>query len=408
MGLVWPEPRSSAAGQRINELLRLFAAHGFSITFCSAAQETEYSELPQEIEINRAEIKLNDASFDTWIALQKPNIVVFDRFIIEEQFGWRVARFAPNALRILDTEDLHFLREARRISLLSNQKEKNDELINPITLREIAAIYRCDLSIVISEVERNILHTHFQIPQQLLYTLGFLRNSSSSNPLNQPSYAQRQGFVFIGNFMHAPNKDAVYWIKEKIWPFIREKLPNADLLVYGAYMKKGDLRLNSPDEGFYMMGRADEAIETLSNARVLLAPLRFGAGLKGKCVDAMQAGTPSITTTIGAEGFIDSSNNWCGFVADKPETIASHAIQVHENEAIWIEKQRRGFELFNELFASRQPASDFMAHINHLLDTLINHRNRNFIGAMLQHHSMQSTYYMAKWIEEKNKTAVSR
>ena len=109
IGLVWPEPRSSAAGQRMNELLRLFAANGFLITFCSAAQATEYSELPQEIEINRAEIKLNDTSFDAWIAKQNPNIVVFDRFITEEQFGWRVARYVPDALRILDTEDLHFL-----------------------------------------------------------------------------------------------------------------------------------------------------------------------------------------------------------------------------------------------------------------------------------------------------------
>ncbi len=408
IGLVWPEPRSSAAGQRMNELLRLFAANGFLITFCSAAQATEYSELPQEIEINRAEIKLNDTSFDAWIAAQNPNIVVFDRFITEEQFGWRVARYAPDALRILDTEDLHFLREARRISLSSHLTENDDVLINPTTLRELAAIYRCDLSIVISEVERNILLTHFQIPAQLIYTLGFMRNSISSNNTDQPSYAQRHGFVFIGNFMHAPNKDAVYWIKEKIWPLIRKKLNTAEIFVYGAYMKNSDLLLNRPNEGFNVMGRADDAVETLSQARVLLAPLRFGAGLKGKCIDAMQAGTPSITSTIGAEGLIESGAQWCGFVADEPEAIAAHAIQLYESEVLWLEKQRRGFELFNNLFSSKQPAVDFIAHVNHLIVTLSNHRKQNLIGTILQHHSMQSTYYMAKWIEEKNKSAVPR
>ena len=408
IGLVWPEPRSSAAGQRMNELLRLFAAYGYSITFCSAAQETEYSELPEEIEIHRAAIKLNDASFDVWIAVQKPDIVVFDRFITEEQFGWRVAKFAPNALRILDTEDLHFLREARRISIASHPSENEDALINPITLRELAAIYRCDLSIIISEVERMLLITHFQIPMHLLYTLGFLRTLAASHTPELPSYTQRHGFVFIGNFMHAPNKDAVNWIKEKIWPLIRQRLKNAALHVLGAGMKNGDLQLHRPDEGFYVLGRADDAVEAISQARVLLAPLRFGAGLKGKCVDAMQAGTPSVTSSIGAEGFIESGAEWCGFVADEPETIASHAIQLHENEVLWIEKQRRGFELFKNLFASEQPTSEFMAHLQHLMDTLDQHRKRNFIGAMLQHHSIQSTYYMAKWIEEKSKSTMPR
>jgi glycosyltransferase involved in cell wall biosynthesis len=408
IGLVWPEPRSSAAGKRMNELLRLFADNRFLITFCSAAQKNEYSELPYEVEIHQADIKLNDASFDDWITSQNPDIVVFDRFVTEEQFGWRVAKFAPNALRILDTEDLHFLREARRISISSHREENDNNLLNPITMRELASIYRCDLSIVISEVERNLLIEYFQIPSNLLYTLGFLRKPLSFEYDKGRPYHQRHGFIFIGNFMHAPNKDAVYWLKEKIWPLIRQKLSTAELKIYGAYMKNNDLALHRSDEGFTMMGRAEDAVEVLSQARVLLAPVRFGAGLKGKCVDAMQAGTPSITTQVGAEGFINVEADWCGFIANEPEAIAYFATQLHENETLWIEKQRRGFELFNKTCASTEPAVNFMAHVMHLIDTLKNHRKQNIIGAMFQHHRMQSTYYMAKWIEEKNASNAPR
>jgi glycosyltransferase involved in cell wall biosynthesis len=408
IGLVWPEPRSSAAGQRMNELLCLFAANGFLVTFCSAAQETEFTELPDNVAIHRAEIKLNDPSFDAWIAAQNPQIVVFDRFITEEQFGWRVAKFAPNAVRILDTEDLHFLREARRISISSNQTKNAETLVNSITLRELASVYRCDLSIVISEVERNLLIAHFQIPSYLLYTLGFLRKSVSFENTERRSYHQRHGFIFIGNFMHAPNKDAVYWIKDKIWPLIRQKLSTAELKIYGAYMKNSDLSLNLSDEGVNVMGRAEDAVEVLSQARVLLAPLRFGAGLKGKFVDAMQAGTPSITSPVGAEGFVEADADWCGFVLDHPEAIASYAVDLHENEALWLSKQHRGFELFHRLFESEQRAADFIAHVMHLMNTINNHRKQNIIGAMFQHHRMQSTYYMAKWIEEKNASNAPR
>ncbi|UZJ65054.1 hypothetical protein OKW96_01845 [Sphingobacterium sp. KU25419] len=108
IGLVWPEPSSSAAGFRIIQLLKSFQNNGNTITFASAASRSPYSADLSAMGIHEVEIKLNDASFNDFVQELNPNIVVFDRFMTEEQYSWRVAQECPDAVRILDTEDLHF------------------------------------------------------------------------------------------------------------------------------------------------------------------------------------------------------------------------------------------------------------------------------------------------------------
>ncbi|RZK83270.1 MAG: glycosyltransferase, partial [Pedobacter sp.] len=112
IGLVWPEPTSSAAGTRIVQLVNLFLANGNEVHFASAALKGEFSFDLVSIGVINHDIKLNDSSFNHWIAVLNPAVVVFDRFMVEEQYGWRVQQECPNAVLILDTEDLHFLRHA--------------------------------------------------------------------------------------------------------------------------------------------------------------------------------------------------------------------------------------------------------------------------------------------------------
>lgn len=109
IGLVVPEPASTAAGTRMLQLIDLFRERNYEITFLTSAGNIEFSE-----KIDFQKIEINDSSFDELINNLDPDIVLFDRFVTEEQFGWRVSENCPQALKILDTEDLHFLREARR------------------------------------------------------------------------------------------------------------------------------------------------------------------------------------------------------------------------------------------------------------------------------------------------------
>jgi glycosyltransferase involved in cell wall biosynthesis len=103
-------------------------------------------------------------------------------------------------------------------------------------------------------------------------------------------------FVTIGNFMHKPNVDSILWLKETLWPQIRAQLPSAELHVWGAYAQDRHRHLTNKKQGFFVKGHADDCFDTLSRYRVLLAPLRFGAGIKGKVADSWAVGTPVVTT----------------------------------------------------------------------------------------------------------------
>lgn len=327
IGYVWPEPNSSAAGSRMIQLLDYFLEANFSVTFATTAVPTPFSEILTHKGISTRIIQLNNPSFDTFIKTLQPRIVLFDRFMMEEQFGWRVSKNCPDAIRILDTEDLHFLRKHREAEF----KEKDQDSIKTSELakREIASIYRCDLSLIISETELSFLKKEFNIPDYLLFYLPFLFDKITPEEINQlPSYPERKHFINIGNFKHAPNIDAVKFLKENIWPLINKELPDAKMFIYGAYPSEHIEQMKDPEKNFYVKGRVKNAGEVVRKARVSLAPLRFGAGLKGKLTETMIFGTPSVTTTIGAEG-INDNLEWNGEISNDPVEFAKFAIELY-------------------------------------------------------------------------------
>ena len=401
IGLVWPEPKSSAAGTRMLQLIELFQEQGFSIVFASAAQESDFSYDLKSFGVTTQKIVLNSNTFDDFIKELNPEIVLFDRFVIEEQFGWRVYENCPNAMRILDTVDLHSLRLTRQNAVKKNIAfELSHLLTSEMAKREMASILRCDLSLIISEIEMQILLETFKINVDLLYYLPLFFDSKEENLIF--NFHQKKDFVFIGNFIHEPNWDAVKQLKEKIWPEIRKQLPDAIMHIYGAYPSQKVLQLHNAKEKFIIHGRAENSNDVIKTAKILLAPIRFGAGLKGKLLEAMQLGTPSITTNIGAEG-INGNYNWNGFITDDFEEFASKAVLLHQDEMIWNQSQKKGFEILENRFKKDLFENKFTDKINFIKSNLENHRSQNFMGSLLLHHTALSTKYMSRWIEEKNK-----
>lgn len=401
---VWPEPKSSAAGSRMMQLIALFQQNGWKITVASPSNKTEFSTDLKKLNINSVPIEVNHSGFDKFVQNLQPEAVIFDRFVIEEQFGWRVAEQCPGAIRILDTEDLHCLRKARRKAVGADRSFNPTELLKSDTAkREVASILRCDLSLIISEFEIKLLRNLFSVDDRLLHYLPFLLSPINESVINNwPSFAERQHFVTIGNFRHAPNRDAVLHLKNDIWPSIHKKMPTIQMNIYGAYPSAKAEALHQPEQNFYIRGRAEDAKTVTNQARVLLAPLRFGAGLKGKLIEAMQCGTPSITTDIGAEG-LNGNLEWNGTVANNPEAFAASAVELYSNRKKWEKAQKKGKKIINTRFTKEKFGPDFMRRVAAIHQNLNEHRTQNFTGAMLKHHSMASTKYMSKWIEEKNK-----
>jgi hypothetical protein len=402
IGFVWPEPKSSAAGSRMIQLIEQFQSQDYEITFASAAKTSKNTFDLSIIGVEKRDILLNDPSFDNFISELKPDAVLFDRFMTEEHYGWRVAEQCPQALRILDTEDFHGLRKARELALKQKEHVLLTHLQNDITKREVASIYRCDLSLIISEAEIDILINQFKIDKGLLYYLPFLLDPiSAKEQKSLPNFEERQNFITIGNFLHAPNYDAVLYLKQSIWPLIRKQLPKAELYIYGAYESQKVSQLQNIKEGFLINGFAKDVNEVMKSARVCLASLRFGAGLKGKLIDAMQNGTPCLMSSIAAEGmFGDLESN--GFVEDDVQGFVDSAVNLYSNADVWKLKQENGFKVLNQRFNKTEVEIEFNTKIEELSNTLKTHREVNFIGQLLMHQSLQSTKYMSKWIEAKN------
>ncbi|MGB5651436.1 MAG: glycosyltransferase family 4 protein, partial [Sedimenticolaceae bacterium] len=172
--------------------------------------------------------------------------------------------------------------------------------------------------------------------------------------------------------------------------------------IYGAYPPPRATQLNNAGQGFHIRGWADDAHQVMRRARVCLAPLRFGAGLKGKLVDAMSCGTPNVTTSVGAEA-MHAELPWSGAIADDPEVFARLAVGLYQSKDQWQQARKNGATIINTLYDAVELGERLLQRINHLRGYLAAHRLDNFTGAMLQHHTQQSTRYMAQWIEAKNR-----
>ena len=318
--------------------------------------------------------------------------------MIEEQFGWRVTEFASNAIRILNTEDLHSLRQTREACYKKNEdfsfsKWKKNET----TKREIASIYRSDLSLMISNEETKLLKNVFDISEKILLTLPFLVDPITKEQIsNWPDFETRQNFLFVGNGKHAPNIAAIKYLKTKLWPLIKEKLPNTKLHIYGAYLPQQVTEMNKPEHGFLENGWFTDIDSIMQKARVNLAPLLFGAGIKGKRIDGMRNGTPSLTTTIGAEG-IPNFNS----ISDNDIEFAKQGVELYSNKAEWLKAQKHNLSILNTHFSKEELQQKLTSALTNLSYNLPEHRSQNFIGSLLQHQTMASTKFMSKWIEEK-------
>jgi len=442
VSFIWPERSSSAAGVRTTSLIKAFQAWGWAVHFLASAAPNAYSAELQEdlgVVVHRC-IPNRGADFDQALAAAAPDVVVFDRFTAEEAWSFRVRKMRPSAARVLDMQDMHSLRRARQAVIeaggsvadamhtVPNATSSANDLA-----RELASVHRSDLTLVCSSAELELLKVRYGLPSHKLVLAPFFCGPiSETEAAALPSFAARSGFVTIGNFMHRPNLDSVRWLCQEVWPLVRARLPSATLSVYGAYADRapgtggqGAKLFNRPGEGLFVHGFADSVGSVLAPARVMLAPLRFGAGIKGKIVDAWQHGLPVVTTPIGAEGMRSlplydrkdtrdhglaggeeassgESESWGGsWQSLSADEVAFSAIRLHDDEVAWGKSQVAGVRLLGDLFPRDVGLRSIRVSIERCLENLTVLRESDFVGAMLWHHSARSTEYFSRWIELK-------
>lgn len=262
-----------------------------------------------------------------------------------------VRRFAPRAALVYDTIDLHCLRLDREQEVnpsdgLKRRAQRYREL-------ECMAASRSDLVYVVSPVEVPILRT--MVPGANVRVL-----SNIHEPRTDVSGPQgREGLLFLGGFQHAPNVDAVMYFVTDVFPKVRERFPEAIFRVVGSDPPPSLLGLQVP--GVEILGYVEDIEPILDRSRVMVAPLRFGAGVKGKINTAMANGLPVVTSTVGAEGMglVDGKN--C-LIADESGNVAAAIARLILDDATWSSIASAGFAVIADQF-SRKLALDEMLHL---------------------------------------------
>lgn len=390
----WPQPQACSAGQHLQQILDAFLKCGWQVTFASSAEPREPKADLAALGVVEQHISAEDQGF---LARQAMHVVLFDGFMSEEHFASHVAQQRPNALRVLLSGGLQSLREARQHLLrqrLIEGLDPNDfralfatsgpdlyRQMAPTELaqRELAAVWRCDLTLLTSQAELDLLANGFGTPEYLLHYCPPLVDP----PAPMRPFAERQHFVSLGDFATAAQHDALLWLKHNLWPVLRRQLPEAQLYLYGANSTASNMALHAPEQGLHVMGEAACAATLLSSARVCLAPLRSGAGVEGPLLDALRHGTPCVTTPIGAEG-IQGQHPWPGSVADTAEGLAKAAAQLYSDEAHWQRAQDACVPLLNTRFDRQRHATVLLGRIEHSLKHMHEQRLYNFVGAMLR------------------------
>lgn len=385
---------------------------GWNVKVLSPSQSNAFESQLQALGVVTHSIRANDPAFDSLILKIEPDAVVFDRFLMEEQFGWRVRKNVPQALRIVDTQDLHSLRRFREVRA-TETPQWDVVLDHPIgeaatadLLRELSSIWRSDLSLILSDREHALLTQEYGVSDTLLSVQRF--GYDLKKVVHGPQGAREtEGFFWIGNYRHPPNLDGVRYLLHEIWPGIAERLPAARLFLHGAYPPKIIEKWVQRTTRAVIVSSTPDAIAACALARVSLFPLRYGAGIKGKISDSWAAGTPVLTTSAGIEGMVSeqvrAQHGDGACVADQVSQIIDAAVRLYEDAGARERLCENGRSILRSEYDEERLFKDWTSLVSDRLARLRDYRSRNLHGQALWMNQARATEFFSRWIELKER-----
>jgi glycosyltransferase involved in cell wall biosynthesis len=276
--------------------------------------------------LEHLQINLRDAMVDN--AVVYVNRVTVGRHVIPV-----VRRLWPKAKIIFSLQDLHFMRELRGAKI-SNDKvslETSYELMKT----ELSLIEMADETVVVSDVEKEVIEGI--IPDARITKVPLIYEARSAHM--KPD--KKHQILFVGGFNHQPNVDAVKYFKRSIWPVIRGKDAELQALIIGSNPTREILDLHNESEGFIVAGFVEDLSQVYSESKAFVAPLLYGAGVKGKVIQALSFGLPGVVSKIAAEGTC-LSKSMCVHITDEPLEFASFVLNLCTNETLNEEMSENG------------------------------------------------------------------
>jgi glycosyltransferase involved in cell wall biosynthesis len=341
-----PEPNRNAGGHAAVQELLLWQRLGFAVRLSLLDQPNPPQTTLQGWGAERVE----------WVGAEQAliqhlkshgreiTLVYLTRFHVAERLIALLRQFAPSARVVLNVADCHFvrlLREAdlRRSATLARHAQA-------IRQRELAVMSRCDLVMTYTQEEATLIQAELKghVPIERLPWV------AEPAPGRRPRrFSQRRDLLYLGGFSHAPNVDAMTWFVADVMPLLRLQVPGIRLRICGADMPQEVARLASSD--VLIEGYVKDLPGLFEACRVFVAPLRFGAGLKGKIATALAAGLPTVASPVAAEGFIMPGELGVSAVVETPDQWAAVVARLHQDQTLWEALSTRSLSYAKAFFS---------------------------------------------------------
>ena len=261
--------------------------------------------------------------------------VLVHRVGVFEDLARDLRKLCPNARIVFHTVDLHYVREARQAETEQSEKLKKQAEITRKT--EIGLARRADAIVVVSDHEQALLQE--EVPDTPVFHLPLIRDIPGAG---KTPFGERRGIAFLGNYLHAPNLDAVRYFVQEIWPAVRAGVPTAELILGGAQMPVQVEELGTA-EGVTAIGYVDDLAALFDRIRLTVAPLRYGAGAKGKVVSSLCHGVPVVASPVAAEG-MSLEDGRDILIAREPADWVRQLQSAYCDEAVWTGLSNNGLE----------------------------------------------------------------
>ncbi len=278
------------------------------------------------------------------------------RFDVAEATLSTIRRVGPNARVLFHAPDLYFLRETREARLLGDPVAM--ARADATRQREVAMMKACDHVVLVSPAEVPVLRQELGA-EKPISVFPVLYAPVAAQP---PGFAARNNIFFLGGFGHTPNVSAMLWFAEKIWPAVHAAMPEVEFHIVGAEVPENVQALGQMP-GIKVVGYVPDLEPVLRSYRVGVAPLLFGAGIKGKVAVTLGAGIPCVCTHIAAEGMgIQSGVH--SIVEDEPERFAAAIVELYHDEALWRKLSGNGQALVEERFGEAANRGSLLRVLN--------------------------------------------
>ncbi len=328
---VVPAYDRDAGAQRRFVFLQLLTELGFAVTFIpqNLRWTEHYTDALQQLGI---EVLYQPVDVKGYLhrAGRHLDLVIVARPEIAQQYVPLARKYAPHAKIVFDTVDLHYLRESRRAVLTRSRSDLRRA--EAYRLLELSASHQCDASIVVSTVDKAVLEADTSHDRTYVVPLAHPVSPSI------PPFRERSDLLFIGSFVHPPNVDAVCYFVNEIFPLIAPRLGAAKLHIVGEAPTREIKALANSD--IIVTGWVKDVEPYFRGCRVSIAPVRYGAGAKGKIGHSMSYGLPVVTTPVGAEG-MELVEGRDVLVGGTPAEFADEVVRLYTDEQLWTQTSRR-------------------------------------------------------------------